>query len=37
MSKNLSAVAVTGFEYEFKHAYQGMGMLKNGVTVHPMS
>ena len=33
MSKNLSAVAVTEFDSMVKHAYQGMGLLKGGVTV----
>lgn len=33
MSKNLSAVAVTEFDSMVKHAYQGMGLLKNTVTV----
>jgi len=33
MSKNLSAVAVKEFDTMVKQAYQGMGMLKNAVTV----
>ena len=33
MSINLSAVAVTEFDSMVKHAYQGMGLLKNAVTV----
>jgi hypothetical protein len=33
MSVNLSAVAVTEFDSMVKHAYQGMGLLKNAVTV----
>ena len=33
MSKNLSAVAVTEFDSMVKHAYQGMGLLKNAVTL----
>ena len=33
MSKTLSAVAVTEFDSMVKHAYQGMGLLKNSVTV----
>ena len=33
MSKNLSAVAVTEFDSMVKHAYQGMGLLKNCVTL----
>ena len=33
MSKNLSAVAVTEFDSMVKHAYQGMGLLKNSVTL----
>ena len=33
MSKNLSAVAVIEFDSMVKHAYQGMGMLKNAVTI----
>ena len=33
MSKNLSAVAVIEFDSMVKHAYQGMGQLKNAVTV----
>jgi hypothetical protein len=32
MSKNLSSVAVTEFDSMVKHAYQGMGLLKGGVT-----
>jgi len=33
MSKNLSAVAVTDFDSEVKHAYQGTGRLRNKVTL----
>jgi hypothetical protein len=33
MSINLSTVAVTEFDSMVKHAYQGMGLLKNAVTV----
>jgi hypothetical protein len=33
MSVHLSAVAVTEFDSMVKHAYQGMGLLKNAVTV----
>ena len=33
MSVNLSAVAVTEFDSMVKHAYQGMGLLKNAATV----
>jgi hypothetical protein len=33
MSKNLSAVAVTAFDSEVKHAYQGSGRLRNKVTL----
>ena len=33
MSKNLSAVAVTEFDSEVKHAYQGASKLRNSVTL----
>jgi len=33
MSKTLSAVAVTEFDSMVKHAYQGMGLLKNAATL----